>query len=142
MMPIVDWQALSPAQRATTLRRPTQNARAEVITATREIIAEVRAGGDTALFELTRHFDGADLDSLAVGEAEFAAAARALAGDVRQALERAIENVRRFHEAQVLAHPADFRALAEETAALSARLDMLDARLAALAERARDGNLR
>jgi histidinol dehydrogenase len=103
MMPIVDWQALSPAQRATTLRRPTQNARAEVVTATREIIAEVRAGGDTALLELTRHFDGADLDTLSVGEAEFAAAARALAGDVRQALERAIENVRRFHEAQVLA---------------------------------------
>ena len=87
MMPIVDWQALSPAQRATTLRRPTQAARAEVITATREIIAEVRAGGDTALLELTRHFDGADLDSLSVGEAEFAAAARALASDVRQALE-------------------------------------------------------
>jgi len=38
-------------------------------------------------------------------------------------------------EAQVLAHPADFRALAEETAVLAARLDALGARLEALVGR-------
>jgi ubiquinone biosynthesis protein UbiJ len=38
-------------------------------------------------------------------------------------------------EAQALAHPADFRALAEETAVLAARLDALGARLEALVGR-------
>jgi histidinol dehydrogenase len=103
MMPIVEWQALSPAERQATLRRPTQRTRAEVVSATRDIIAGVRTGGDMAVLELTRRFDGADLDTLAVGEAEFAAASQQLASDARQALERAIDNVRRFHEAQVLA---------------------------------------
>ena len=103
MMPIIDWQSLTPAQRESALRRPTQRARAEIINATRDIIAEVRAGGDAALLELTRHFDGADLDTLAVSPREFSAASAALADDARQALERAMENVKRFHEAQVAA---------------------------------------
>jgi ubiquinone biosynthesis protein UbiJ len=38
-------------------------------------------------------------------------------------------------EAQLLAHPADMRALADESALLAARIDALDARVAALAER-------
>ena len=38
-------------------------------------------------------------------------------------------------EAQVLAHPADMRALADDTALLAARLDALDVRVTSLAER-------
>jgi ubiquinone biosynthesis protein UbiJ len=38
-------------------------------------------------------------------------------------------------EAQVLAHPADVRALASDTALLAARIDALDARVRSLAER-------
>lgn len=38
-------------------------------------------------------------------------------------------------EAQLLAHPADVRALADDTALLAARIDALDVRLASLAER-------
>ena len=38
-------------------------------------------------------------------------------------------------EAQVLAHPADVRALADDTALLAARIDALDARVHSLAER-------
>jgi histidinol dehydrogenase len=103
MIPILDWGALNPAERDAALRRPTQRARAEVVSATRDIIAEVRSGGDTALLELTRHFDGAKLASLAVRAEEFTVARDGLSNDARQALERAMDNVRRFHEAQVLA---------------------------------------
>ncbi|HSD73221.1 MAG TPA: histidinol dehydrogenase [Steroidobacteraceae bacterium] len=101
MMPILEWRTLTSAQRTQALRRPTQETRAEIVTATRDIIAEVRAGGDTALLELTHHFDGADLDGLAVSDQEFEAARAKLASEARRALERAIDNVRRFHEAQV-----------------------------------------
>jgi histidinol dehydrogenase len=103
MIPILDWRALTAAERDAALRRPTQRARAEVVSATRDIIAEVRSGGDTALLELTRQFDGAKLASLAVRAEEFTVAQDGLNNDARQALECAMDNVRRFHEAQVLA---------------------------------------
>jgi hypothetical protein len=38
-------------------------------------------------------------------------------------------------EVQLLAHPADMRALADGTALLAARIDALDVRVASLAER-------
>lgn len=60
-----------------------------------EIIAEVRAHGDTALLDYTRRFDteGADPKSLRVTNAELDAALDALDPRVRHGLERAIENV-------------------------------------------------
>jgi len=69
--------------------------------AAREIIDAVRAGGDRALYALTQRFDGVTLNSLSVSDAQIAAAENSLAADARRALERAIENVTRFHEAQV-----------------------------------------
>lgn len=66
-----------------------------------EIITDVRARGDEAVLEYTRRFDGVALTSLEVDAAEFAAAERALTTEQRSALERAIGNVRRFHQAQL-----------------------------------------
>src|SRR5690606_33944168 len=48
-------------------------------------------------------FDGASLEALEVSAQEFAAAERALNAEQIRALERAIANVRKFHEAQRLA---------------------------------------
>ncbi len=103
MMPIFEWRALNEAERTAVLRRPVQTTRAEVLAAAGDIIDEVRTGGDKALFELTRHFDGADLSTLTVNECEFSAARSILPIEAQRALEQAIENVRLFHEAQVLA---------------------------------------
>jgi len=61
----------------------------------------VRARGDSALLEFTRRFDGVALAAIEVGTAEFAAAETALDAEQRRAIDRAIANVRRFHEAQV-----------------------------------------
>jgi histidinol dehydrogenase len=60
-----------------------------------EIIAEVRAHGDTALLEYTRRFDTAGVDPrpIRVDQDEFDAAAAALDPAVRHGLERAIENL-------------------------------------------------
>ena len=64
-------------------------------------------------------------------------AGRRLLGFPEYAATRVAANVGSYarDEAQVLAHPADFRALAEETALLAARLDALGARLEALVQR-------
>jgi histidinol dehydrogenase len=101
MSPILKWSSLSAAERREALRRPAQKDREALHARVREIIREVRERGDEALLEFTRRFDGVTLDSIEVGTAEFAAAETALNAEQRQALDRAIANVRRFHEAQL-----------------------------------------
>ena len=65
-----------------------------------EIIDRVREEGDRALFELARQIDGVELATLRVSEQEIAEAASAVPDEVRQAIGKAIGNIRRFHEAQ------------------------------------------
>jgi histidinol dehydrogenase len=67
----------------------------------REIVREVRERGDAALLEFTRRFDGVAAQAIEVTPAEFAAAETALNAEQRAAIDRAIANVRRFHEAQI-----------------------------------------
>src|SRR5690348_3697319 len=60
-----------------------------------EIIAEVRAHGDTALIDYTRRFDtaGNDPPPLVVDQVDLEAAANRLDPLVRHGIERAIENL-------------------------------------------------
>ncbi len=99
-MRIHDWHSLDPQARAAALSRPSACLQAEVVQVAREVIAEVRTSGDAALRSLTARFDGAMLSALQVSPAEFAQAREAVAPAARQALERAIANVSRFHAAQ------------------------------------------
>jgi histidinol dehydrogenase len=100
-MKILDWASLDSGGKRAALARPAQDARADILASTSEIIATVRRDGDEALRTFTERFDGVKLDALAVSKDEFAAARRALAAEDVAALERAIENVRTFHEAQM-----------------------------------------
>jgi len=100
---IFDWSGLDAAARAQLLARPAQDSRAGIVARAAEIIAAVRRDGDLALAALGAELDGVKLDAFEVSPAEFAAARAELAPAARKALERAIANVRRFHEAQTLA---------------------------------------
>ncbi|MEZ5486734.1 MAG: histidinol dehydrogenase [Steroidobacteraceae bacterium] len=102
-LPLLQWSALDDAARRAALGRPSPEARADLAAAVAAIVEAVRERGDDALREYSARFDGVQLDSLRVAEAEFAAAAARLAGPALQAIERAVDNVRRFHEAQRLA---------------------------------------
>jgi ubiquinone biosynthesis accessory factor UbiJ len=64
-------------------------------------------------------------------------AGRSMLGLPEYAATRVAANVGTYarDEAQVLAHPADMRALVDDTALLAARIDALDGRVAALAQR-------
>ena len=97
------WATLDQAARRRALQRPAQDSQGDIIADARDIIAMVRAEGDTALRRLTRRFDGAQLEQLRVDTHEFAAAHAALSSPQHTAIRRAIENVRRFHAAQELA---------------------------------------
>jgi histidinol dehydrogenase len=99
-MRILDWQSLPAGELRAPLPRPAQAAREDIETLAREVIANVRAGGDEALRAYSRRFDGAELQGLAASAEEFSQAERALTSEQRSALERAIDNVERFHRAQ------------------------------------------
>jgi len=97
---LLNWSSLSAEQRREVLRRPAQQDTAKLHESVRQIISEVRVRGDSALLEFTRRFDGVSLSAIEVSTAEFAAAETALNSEQRQAIDRAIANVKRFHEAQ------------------------------------------
>ena len=95
-----NWNALEPRQRRAVLQRPAVADDGRVRNGTREIIAAVRADGDRALLRLTARYDGAELESLKVTEREIAEATSGLPRDAVAAIDLAIANVRRFHDAQ------------------------------------------
>ena len=75
-------------------------AEADVGAAVDAVLEAVRIRGDEALREYTRRFDGADLSSFEVTEAELEAAWEAVDEDFRETLRQAAANIRRFHEAK------------------------------------------
>ena len=64
------------------------------------IIDNVRKNGDAALFEYCRKFDHADLKDLLVSREEMDAACDAVGEDFLRILNRAADNIRKFHEKQ------------------------------------------
>ena len=67
----------------------------------RDIITTVIREGDSALYEYSRRFDGAELSTLEVTREEIEAAMEAVPGELLQVLKTAAENIRKFHQAQV-----------------------------------------
>ena len=96
------WNQLSAEERSTLLQRSQIDIGALVETV-RPVVEAVRDRGDEALCEYTARFDGVALspEAIAVPVEEFEAAEAALDPSLRRALDYAIENVSRFHRAQV-----------------------------------------
>ncbi len=67
----------------------------------KEIIANVRKNGDSALFEYTERFDRAKLDTLLVSCEEIDEAFAAVEPKFIEVLKEAAENIRIFHEKQL-----------------------------------------
>ncbi len=73
-----------------------------VILSVKKIITDVRMRGDTALYEYTRKFDGADLAAtgLAVTSEEYEEAYKAVSKQTLASLRRAAGNITAYHEKQ------------------------------------------
>ncbi len=74
----------------------------EPLTATQaveRIVADVRAGGDTAIREYARRIDGADLNAFEVPRSAWEDAAQSLKAELREAVAVAAGRIRAFHEA-------------------------------------------
>jgi histidinol dehydrogenase len=100
-MRILEWDKLTEREQRAALARPSLESRADIAAVALEVINAVRQQGDLALRNYTERFDGVKLDSLAVSRAEFLQARTALSVAQLAALERAIDNVHKFHAAQV-----------------------------------------
>ena len=67
----------------------------------REIITDVRANGDAALYKYCKKFDGADLKQLVVTKEELDEAIGKVDPHFMEVLEKAAANIRKFHSRQV-----------------------------------------
>jgi len=103
MLPILDYAALDPQRRREALARPAAENGAQLQELVRATIARVRAEGDAAVLDYAARFDGGAPVNLKVPAAELVAAVDALDARSLAALRRAIDNVRRFHAAQLVA---------------------------------------
>lgn len=74
---------------------------ADVEAVVSDIIADVRANGDKALFAYAKKFDKADLKVLQVSEAELDEAFESVEPEFLDVLKEAAENIRAFHSRQV-----------------------------------------
>jgi|SRR5688572_11247251 len=100
-MNVIEWKSADPGARRAALRRPSAGSREDVFRQAADIITAVRAEGDAAVRRCTQKFGGPSLDQLQVSPAEFRTARAALGAREIAALERAVANVTRFHEAQL-----------------------------------------
>ena len=77
-----------------------ENAR-DVSSIVREIIEDVKTNGDEAVIKYEKKFDGVELKSLEVSEAEKNEAIKQTGEDFIKILERAAKNIHEFHSKQV-----------------------------------------
>ena len=89
----------NPADMSSILNR--SYTEADVSASVKEIIANVRANGDKALFEYCEKFDGAKLSALRVSEEEMSEALSHVSPEFIEVLKKSAANIRRFHERQL-----------------------------------------
>ncbi|HEX7915584.1 histidinol dehydrogenase [Rudaea sp.] len=98
-LPILDWTALDASVRRAALRRPVQERAEELAAGVARILDQVRADGDASLRALTRRYDGCELATFAVSDAEFAEAEAGLDPALKQAIAEAKGRIETFHRA-------------------------------------------
>jgi histidinol dehydrogenase len=91
--------ALDAVERRALRSRATEAGEGRLRRETAALLEAVRTRGDAALRELAQQLDGVTLDSLEVPSAACQAALSSLAPSLRQALERAVRNLTRVHQA-------------------------------------------
>ncbi len=95
----LEWASLDEAQRRDALTRPVQVVAQRTRDAVAALLADVRERGDAALRGITARFDGVELASFEVSEAEFAAAEAAVGDELKAAMREAAARIESFHEA-------------------------------------------
>ena len=102
MLSPIFWNNLSTKEQSNILKRPFRDNENDFIKKVQEIIKSVQSYGDAACIEMTKKFEGIDLDFIEVQENEFIDAQKKVINSTRQAILRVIDQLTAFHLPQVL----------------------------------------
>ena len=97
VLQILDWSRLDQRERNAALDRPALKDSAARSDTVAEIVRAVRDGGDGALREFTRRFDGVVQAAFAIAPEEFERGVHAVPPETRDAIDLAFRNSVRFH---------------------------------------------
>lgn len=95
-MKTYQYSDLSAAEKATLTKRPKLDF-SSIFKTVEPILRNVADKGDSAIIELTKRFDGAEIDSVTIDPNDFPVA---LDVEVLKAIDTAFDNIYKFHEAQ------------------------------------------
>ncbi|MDF0535303.1 histidinol dehydrogenase [Shewanella sp. A32] len=99
-MQTLNWNQLDADAKAAALKRSPlvgDNALEQQVA---DIIANVRKNGDAALRDYSRRFDKAEIQNIRLSDAEILTASARVSDELKAAIQVAMANIRRFHEAQ------------------------------------------
>lgn len=94
------WTDLSVNEQRNALSRPVSENSQAVTTAVTEVLSQVADNGDAALLALTEKFDSITLASLTLDSTKLNTLADSLDDKVKQAIDKAYNNIYGFHDAQ------------------------------------------
>ncbi|OKY27945.1 histidinol dehydrogenase [Thalassotalea sp. PP2-459] len=97
---IINWSSLNKQEKRNALMRPALAESDLLATQVANIINEVKAKGDEALYNFCQRFDGVTLTSLRVNDEQINQAIASLNETRLAAIETAYQQIKRFHQAQ------------------------------------------
>lgn len=100
-MKLTYWQTCSEAERQTLLARPAVTASDNISQIVADIIEQVKSDGDEALKALSQRFDKTKIKQIKLTASEIATATSRVAPELKQAMQLAASNIRKFHQAQI-----------------------------------------
>lgn len=100
-MKLTYWQDCTPEQQRALLSRPAMNESDSISRRVTEILNRVKKEGDSALKALSLQFDKVTLAQLKLSSNEIKLAASRVNPELKQAMQQAVNNIERFHQAQV-----------------------------------------
>ena len=95
------WQQCSDAQRAALLTRPAITASDSISQAVVDILSQVKQNGDQALIALSNKFDKVQIQQIKLTQDAIKAATARVKPELKQAMQLAVSNIEKFHQAQV-----------------------------------------
>ena len=95
------WQQCSDAQRAALLTRPAITASDSISQAVADILSQVKQNGDQALIALSNKFDKVQIQQIKLTQDAIKAATARVKPELKQAMQLAVSNIEKFHQAQV-----------------------------------------
>lgn len=95
------WQNCSKEQQAELLTRPAIAASDSISQVVKNILTQVKQNGDQALKALSSKYDKTQTNQIKLTEDEIKTAISRVTTDLKQAMQLAVSNIKKFHQAQV-----------------------------------------